>query len=97
MVLRVYGSFNMGAHMKTTIDLNDVLFQAAKDAALREGTTLRTVVETALRQYLETQAARSRAPFQLRRHTFGGGGLQPEAAAAGWERIRDLSYEGRGG
>ena len=97
MISRVYGSQSMGAHMKTTIDINDVLFQAAKDTALREGTTLRTVVETALRQYLETQAARSRAPFQLRRHTFGGGGLQPEAAAAGWERIRDLSYEGRGG
>jgi len=83
--------------MKTTIDLNDALFQAAKDTALREGTTLRAVVETALRQYLDIQAARSRAPFQLRRHAFGGGGLQPEAAAAGWERIRDLSYEGRGG
>ena len=97
MILWVYGSFDMGARMKTTIDLNDALFQAAKDTALREGTTLRTVVETALRQYLDTQAARSRAPFQLRRHAFGGGGLQPEAAAAGWDRIRDLSYEGRGG
>lgn len=97
MILRVYGSFNMGTHMKTTIDLNDALFQAAKDTALREGTTLRTVVETALRQYLDAQAAQSRAPFQLRRHAFDGNGLQPEAAEAGWERLRDLSYEGRGG
>ena len=97
MLLWVYGSCSMGTRMKTTIDLSDALFQAAKDTALRQGTTLRTVVETALRQYLEAQEVQSRAPFHLRRHTFGGGGLQSEAAAAGWERIRDLSYEGRGG
>lgn len=97
MILRVYGSFSLGTHMKTTIDLNDALFQAAKDTAQREGTTLRAVVETALRQYLDAHAARRCAPFQLRRHAFGGGGLQPEAAAVGWDRIRDLSYEGRGG
>lgn len=87
----------MGTHMKTTIELNDTLLQAAKDIAARQGTTLRGVFEAALRSYLQSQSGSQRAPYQLRRHTFSGNGLRPEAAEAGWERIRDLSYEGRGG
>lgn len=87
----------MGTHMKTTIELNDSLLEAAKEAASRQGTTLRGVVEAALRGYLERQLAGPRSTFRLRRHTVGGNGLRPEADEAGWERIRDLSYEGRGG
>lgn len=87
----------MGTHMKTTIELNDTLLQAARDVAARQGTTLRGVFEAALRSYLQSQSGTRRAPFQLRRHTFSGNGLRPEAVEAGWERIRDLSYEGRGG
>jgi hypothetical protein len=87
----------MGTHIKTTIELNDTLLQAARDVAARQGTTLRGVFEAALRSYLQSQSSTRRAPFRLRRRTFSGNGLQPEAAEAGWERIRDLSYEGRGG
>jgi len=87
----------MGTHMKTTIELNDALLQAAKDVAAREGTTLRVVFENALRGYLQSQSSASGATFRLRRHVFKGNGLRPEAAESGWERIRDLSYEGRGG
>jgi hypothetical protein len=87
----------MGAHMKTTIELNDMLLQAARDVAARQGTTLRGVFEAALRSYLQSQSSARQASFRLRRHTFSGNGLRPEAAEAGWERIRDLSYEGRGG
>ena len=36
------------------------------------------------------------AAFQLRKATFGGGGLQADVAAP-WERIREVAYEGRGG
>ena len=96
-LLWVYGIRYMGTHMKTTIELNDALLQAAKDAAAGEGTTLRSVFETALRGYLESRSVASRAPFRLRRHVVKGNGLRPEAAESGWERIRDLSYEGRGG
>ena len=38
-----------GFDVKTTIELNDTLLQAAKDVAAREGTTLRGVFEAALR------------------------------------------------
>lgn len=38
--------------MRTTIDINDVLFRAAKRMAAERGTSLREVVEAALRQHL---------------------------------------------
>lgn len=88
--------FDMGPHMKTTIELSDALLQAAKDAAAGQGTTLRSVFESALRDYLEQVANKPRHAFVLRRHTFGGKGLRAEVAEAGWERIRELAYEGRG-
>ena len=43
-------------------------------------------------------AEKSRRPaFRLRDASFGGRGLNPELADAGWDRMRDLIYEGRGG
>ena len=33
----------------------------------------------------------------VRRQGRRGKGLQPHLEGAGWDRIRDLSYEGRGG
>jgi hypothetical protein len=85
----------MVTHMKTTIDIPDALFKAAKRQAAREGTTLRAVVERALRQALDARADASR--FRLRDASVPGDGLQPGLAAGGWERIRELAYEGRGG
>jgi hypothetical protein len=80
--------------MKTTIDLTDSVLEAAKAEATRRGTTLRNVVEAALRSYLATQAEAAAAPFQLRRHVYAGRGLHPDAGA--WARILESSYEDRG-
>lgn len=87
----------MGAHMKTTIDLNDALFDAVKDVAGRRGESFRSVVEAALREYLKASAETKRQPFRLRRHPFQGRGLRPEVAEGGWETIREVTYGGRGG
>lgn len=86
----------MGAHMKTTIELSDALFQAAKDAASSQGTTLRSVFESALRTYLELEAKKPPEAFVLRRRPFGGKGLTATATEAGWERIRELANERHG-
>jgi plasmid stability protein len=40
---------------------------------------------------------RRRNHFRLRKASFKGKGLQPYLERAPWERIRELSYEGRGG
>jgi hypothetical protein len=81
--------------MKTTLDIADPLLRAARKIAARERTTLRALVEQGLRHII---AEKSRRPaFQLRDASFGGRGLNPEFADAGWDRMRDLIYEGRGG
>ncbi len=85
----------MGTHMKTTIDIADPLFDAAKAAAQQRGTTLRALVEMGLRQVLETPPRNKRA-FKLRKASFRGRGLQEGAQGASWEQLREMSY-GDGG
>jgi Arc/MetJ family transcription regulator len=85
----------MGSHMKTTIEISDALLQAAKRMAAERNTTLRTIVETALRRHLEADEARARP--RLRRHSFRGRGLQPGLSESDWAAIRERAYEGRGG
>jgi len=80
--------------MKTTIELSEGLLHAAKQAAAERKTTLRAVIEQALRQHLE-----GRAPTRprLRRHTFRGRGLRAGLSEGDWAAIRERVYEGRGG
>jgi len=84
----------MASHMKTTIQLPDSLLRQARRLAQREHTTLKALVEQGLRRTLAERQQRS--GFRLRKVTFTGQGLQPQAAGASWEQIRELSYEGRG-
>jgi hypothetical protein len=83
--------------MKTTLDISDPLLREAKKLAAKEGTTLRLLVEQGLRNVIAGKKRGDRRSFRLRKASFGGHGLNPELAEAGWDRIRDLSYEGRGG
>jgi len=81
--------------MKTTVEIPDTLLDEARKLAARQQTTLRVLIIEGLRRMI---AERKRpAAFQLRKATFGGGGLQADVAAAPWERIREMAYEGRGG
>jgi hypothetical protein len=80
--------------MKTTIEISQAVLREAKAAAAREGTTVRALVEEGLRKILAER--RTRAQFRLRKVTFRGRGLQEEIAEGGWEKLRDLSYRGRG-
>ena len=80
--------------MKTTVELPDALVAQAKRVAAEEGTSLRELVEVGLRRLLEER--REGAAFELRDGSVDGQGLQPEFRGAGWERLRDAAYEGRG-
>jgi hypothetical protein len=86
----------MVSHMKTTIQIPDSLLKEAKKLANEKHTTLKAVIEEGLRRVLSDRN-KSRGRFQLRNATFKGHGLQPHLAGAGWNQIRDMSYEGRGG
>jgi hypothetical protein len=81
--------------MKTTIHIPDSLFEEARRVAHRERSTLRALVEEGLRRVLSDHS--KRGGFRLRKATFRGKGLQPGFKGASWDRIRDASYEGRGG
>jgi hypothetical protein len=85
----------MGAHMKTTIEIADPILSQARKLAAREGVTLKALVELGLRRVIAEK--KSGGAFKLRRASFKGKGLQPAAKQAGWEGLRALAYEGRGG
>jgi len=81
--------------MKTTIEIADTLLKEARRVAVRERTTVRALVEEGLRRVVAERNQPS--AFRLRRATFRGTGLQPTAATASWQDLRELAYEGRGG
>jgi hypothetical protein len=79
--------------MKTTIEIADAIGEQARQVAEREGTTLRALVEEGLRRVLRDRAQPRR--FTLRSASYKGRGLNPALADAGWDRLRELAYEGR--
>ena len=80
--------------MKTTINIADPVLAEAKAVAAREGTTLRELVESALRHELAARAARK--TFRLRDGSVDGNGLTPEFQGKSMQEIIDSTYEGRG-
>lgn len=80
--------------MKTTVEISDPLLREARKLAMREGVTLRTLVERGLRRVVDER--RPGSPFKLRRASFKGQGLQVDLHDASWDKLRDLAYEGRG-
>ena len=80
--------------MKTTLEISDPLLHEARKAAAREGVTLRALVERGLRRVVAE--AKPGKPFELRRASFGGHGLQSDFDGASWDEFRDLAYRGRG-
>ena len=84
----------MVSHMKTTVEIADALLNKARKLAKQEGTTLRALVEAGLHDQLKSRSQGH--PYKLRLVTFRGDGLHPSAEEAGWDRTRDLIYEGRG-
>lgn len=75
--------------MKTTIDLPDALAMRAKQVARDQGTTLREIIEAALRAELERRNQTPDAvPFTFR--TVGGSGLKAGVVPAD---LRDHAYD----
>ena len=85
----------MATHMKTTVDITSSLLQEAKEIARRERSTLKALIEEGLQKVLKDRRHKPR--FRLRKATFKGKGLRPDVAGSSWERIREITYEDRGG
>jgi hypothetical protein len=82
--------------MKTTIDIADALLRRVRALAARRGTTVRAVVEGALRDALARQE-QLEPVTPLATPTFKGKGLQPGVSWDDWAGMRASAYEGRGG
>lgn len=80
--------------MKTTVEIPDDLYQRLRVVIAEQHTSLRAVLEDALRRVLDERERRPRGI--TRDASYGTGGLNPEFAAGGWEAIRDAIHEGRG-
>lgn len=78
--------------MKTTIEIADSLLKEAQHLAARRKTTLRSLVETGLREVLAKEQTAS-TPFRLRAASFKGKGLQQATRAASWNQLREMAYE----
>ena len=83
----------MGTLMKTTVEISDALFDAAKRHAKERGTTLRALVEEGLRTVLDSRPD----AFTLRDASVEGEGLRPDVCEGDWDRMAEAAYEGRGG
>ena len=81
--------------MKTTVHIPDSLLEDARKIAGEEHTTIKALIEEGLRRTIDDR--KKKHVFRLRKATFKGNGLHPNAAGAPWEKIREMSYEGRGG
>ena len=81
--------------MKTTVEIEDHLFERAKDEARRRRTTLRRLIEEGLRRELKKPAKPKK--FKLRDASFKrGGGLMPGIDFSNAEQMHELMYGDRG-
>jgi hypothetical protein len=81
--------------MKTTVEVADDLFQKLRRRAAAERTTMRALIDAALRQFLGNRP-RPAKRFKLKDGSFRGTGYAPGIREGDWEQIRDIIYEGRG-
>ncbi len=82
-------------HMKTTVEISEDLFARTRAVALREGTTLRKLIEEGLRFAL-AQREETKADYRWPDLSVQGEGLAPEVEEGRWEPIRDRIYTGHG-
>lgn len=85
---------DMGAHMKTTVEIAEELLRQAKSVAAQERTTLRALLEEGLRWAIGKR--RKKQPFKLRDASVGGKGVHPGIDDTDWTSLRDTIYKGRG-
>ena len=73
-------------HMKTTIELSDVLFQSAKAHAQQHKTTLRALIEEGLEQVLHSHQNQKANAFELKDASVRGKALRLSDPNA-WQQL----------
>lgn len=67
----------MSTQARTTVRLDEQLFQDAKKAAVESGRTLTAIIEDSLREYLARTKSPASKQKRVRLPSFGSGGLMP--------------------
>ena len=80
--------------MKVSLAFFAQLLRELREIASRKRRVLRAPVKQSLGQSMAQDRPTPR--FRLRKASFKGRGLRADLADAGWDRLRDLAYEGRG-
>ena len=81
--------------MRTSLDIPDSLFQRAKKLARDRKTSLRALLLEGLREILQRERPGA-TQYRMKDCSFGGGGLVEGLDWTDSDRLRDLTYEGRG-
>lgn len=76
--------------MKTTVEIAEPVLERAKRYARNENTTLKAIIDEALRAFLDAPPIRS--GFVLQDRSVPGR-LSPEFVNATWDQIRDEIYQ----
>lgn len=79
--------------MKTTIDIDDALYDRARRHARRIGRPIRALVEEGLRRVLAREDARPK--FELPDCCVGRAGDANPLESLSWSELRDHIYGGR--
>jgi hypothetical protein len=74
----------------------DSLLREAKKVCADRGMTLRELIESGVRVYLDTLKGMGKKKFKLRDGSVKGKGVAPEFQGASWAQIRDAIYPIRG-
>ena len=81
--------------MRTSIDIPDSLFRRAKKLAHERKTSLRALLLEGLSEILQRERPAA-TRYQMKDCSFGAGGLVEGLEWTDSDRLRDLTYEGRG-
>ncbi|MFM8270364.1 MAG: DUF6364 family protein [Pseudomonadota bacterium] len=80
--------------MKTTVEISEKLLKTAKKYAAERGLSLKTVIESALRNMIESNKRPIR--FSLKDGSVEGKGISKEFENEDWKGLRQAIYKGRG-
>ncbi len=83
--------------MKTTVEIPDALLRQLRVRAASEGTSMKSLIAAALRQFPGGRRGPGNRRFRLKDGSVRGMGLTDEFRNADWAKIRDEIYRGHGG
>ena len=79
--------------MKTTVDIQDALFERARRHARKTGRPLRALIEDGLRRVIDEPPPT--APYRLPDRSVGDARARNPLASFTWAEVRDEIYGGR--